>query len=215
MYCSDEVVRRMGFRSVDEIVGRTADEYLPRELADKYLQDDQRVIKTGEPSRNLVELYLNERGIRDWIITDKYPLRNAAGKVVGLVGTIQSFESRRKVFAHLGPVGHAADFIREHLRQPLGVPEIARHVGLSTRQIQRLFFRTFGITILKFIIQSRIHAAIHELIHTQRPLAEIASLFGFGDQSAFTNTFRKATGMTPRKYRAAYVAQFGINREPA
>ena len=32
-------------------------------------------------------------------------------------------------------------------------------------------------------------------------MVEIALLFGFSDQAAFTNTFRKLTGPTPRAYR--------------
>ena len=150
---------------------------------------------------------MDEHGFRDWTITDKYPLRNARGKVVGLIGTIQFFEARRKMLGHLGAVGKAADFIRDHLGDGLMLAEIARHAGFSERQLQRLFRQVFGISVQQFIIRSRIQAAMHELTHTQRTIAEIALMFGFSDQSAFTNQFRSIAGLPPRLYRKRYVAQ--------
>ena len=207
MAISRESALRMGFQTEEEIVGRSVGDYLPSHLADKYLADDQWVIKNGKPLQNIVEMWFNEQGIPDWIITDKFPLRDIRGKVVGLIGTIQTFEARRKLLAHLGPVGKAADFIRDHLSEQVLLSEIARHVGLSERQLQRLFRRAFGMTMQQFIIQSRIQAAIHELTHTDRSISEISSMFGFSDQSAFTNKLREVTGLPPRLYRERYLSK--------
>jgi AraC-like DNA-binding protein len=85
--------------------------------------------------------------------------------------------------------------------------EIARHAGLSERQLQRLFRRAFGLTLQQFIIQSRIQGAIHELTHSAQSIAEIAILFGFSDQSAFSNKFRDITGIPPRAYRERYLSK--------
>ena len=207
MAISRESAVRMGFQTEAEIIGRTVHDYLPPELADKYLADDQWVVRHGKPLRNIVEMWFNEQGFRDWIITDKYPLRDARGQVVGLIGTIQTFEARRKMLAHFGVVGKAVDFIREHLGEPVMLSDIARHAGLSERQLQRLFRRAFGMTMQQFIIQSRIQAAIHELTHSHRSIAEIAAMFGFSDQSAFTNQFRAVAGIPPRLYRQRYVTK--------
>lgn len=206
MAISHESVVRMGFASDSEIIGRTVREYLPGDLSGKFLKDDQRVVREGKPLRNLVEMWYNAEGQRDWIVTDKYPLRDGQGRVVGLVGTIQSFEARRQMLAHLGPVGKAADYIRDHLGEPMMIGDIAKAAGFSERQLQRLFRRVFGMTIQQFIIQSRVHAAVHELTHSDQPIAEIAAQLGFNDQSAFTNKFRAVTGLPPRRYRERYLA---------
>jgi AraC-like DNA-binding protein len=208
MAISPESVKRMGLQSEEEILGKKPHEFLPADLANKYLADDQWVVRHGKPLLNIVEVWFNEQRIRDWSVTNKYPLRNAGGQVVGLVGTVQSFEARRQLLAHLGPVGQAADFIREHLGERMLLAEIARHAGFSERQLQRLFRRVFGMTIQQFIIRSRIHAAIHELTHSERSIAEIAISLGFSDQSAFSNRFREATGTPPRSYRDRHVARF-------
>ena len=207
MAMSREAAARVGFQTEEEMIGLTVHDYLPPDLADKYIADDQWVMRQGKPLRNIVEMWFNEQGVRDWIITDKYPLRDACGKVVGLIGTIQAFEARRKMLASLGPGGKAADFIRDHLGEPIMLSEIARHAGLSERQLQRLFRQVFGMTMQQFIIRSRIQAAIHELTHSERTIVEIAMMFGFSDQSAFTNQFREVTGLPPRIYRQRYVAK--------
>lgn len=208
MAISAEAVQRLGFKSEEELIGRKSHEYLPKEIADKFLADDCWIIQHGKPLLNLVEMWITEQGGRDWIVTNKFPLCSASGKVVGLIGIIQSFEARRKLLAHLGPVGRASDYIRDHLGDPMMLSEIAAHAGFSERQLQRLFRRVFGMTIQKFIIQSRVNAAIHELTHSDRSIAEIATLCGFNDQSALTNKFRLATGLPPRSYRQRYIAKF-------
>lgn len=199
---------RSGFQSDEQFVGRRAGEYLAKSLAEHYEADDQQVIRTGQPLRNIIEIMFDDLGVPDWIITDKYPLRDATGRVVGIVGTMQSFEGRIRALPHLGDVGVAADFIRENLgrRMPLG--EVAAHVGISERHLQRLFRQAIGMSIQQFIIHSRVHTAAHQLTRTRRRLAEIALDCGFSDQSAFTNTFRRVIGMAPREYRKRFLQDF-------
>jgi transcriptional regulator GlxA family with amidase domain len=55
------------------------------------------------------------------------------------------------------------------------------------------------MTIQRFIIHSRVHTAAHELTHSERSMAEIALMFGFSDQSAFSDTFRKVIGLAPAR----------------
>ncbi len=213
MALSGKRVEHLGLTSEEEVIGLTDREYLPAEIADQFLADDLWVIQNRRPLRNRVEMGMDENGFRDWTITDKYPLFNSRGKVVGLIGTIQFFEARRKMLGYLGPVGKATDFIRDRLGEGLMLSEIARHAGLSERQLQRLFRRAFGLTIQQFVIRSRIQAAVHELTHSQRSISEIALMFGFSDQSAFTNQFRAVIGQPPRIYRERYIAKMTAGRD--
>lgn len=191
----------MGHPSDDEIVGRRNGEYLSQELAEHYEADDRKVIETGQPLRNIVEIGFNDLGVPDWIITDKFPIRNATGEIVGIIGIKQRLEDSARQLPHLGEVGKAASFIRQHLGERLLLSDVAEHVEMSERHLQRLFHKLIGMTIQQFIIHSRIHAAAYELRRSERPVSEIALMFGFGDQSAFANTFRKLTGLPPREYR--------------
>ena len=207
MALSSQRVALLGLQSEDEVIGLTDHEYLPAELADQFLADDQWVIQNGKPLRHRVEMGVDENGFRDWTITDKYPLRNAQGKVIGIVGTVQFLEARRKMLGYLGAAGKAADFVRDHLGDRLMLADIARHAGFSGRQLQRLFRQVFGMSVQQFVIRSRIQAAMHALTHSQKSIAEIAQMVGFNDQSALTNQFRSVAGLTPGLYRKRYVAQ--------
>jgi transcriptional regulator GlxA family with amidase domain len=120
------------------------------------------------------------------------------------MGTMQSLEGRVRALPHLGEVGRAADFIRANLGERLRLKDVAAHVGLSERHLQRLFHKLVGMSIQRFVIHSRVHAAAHALTQGDSTMAGIALSLGFSDQSAFTNTFKKLTGMPPREYRKRY-----------
>jgi PAS domain S-box-containing protein len=205
MAISSQAIEAFGFSSGEQIIGLKPHEFMAKEIADQYLAGDRQVLRGGKPVLNIIEMGVTPQGGWDWIFTDKYPLRDINGEIVGLVGITQSLQARRRLLAHLGPVGNAADFIREHLGESLPLSQIAKHVGLSERQLQRIFRRVFRMTIHQFIIRSRIHAAIQTLTHTDHSIAEAAAMYGFSDQSAFTNRFRQVTGMSPRMYRNRYV----------
>jgi PAS domain-containing protein len=124
--------RVAGHPSDDEIVGKRPHEYLTKGIADHYVAGDRKVVHTGEPLRNVIEMGFNDHGLPDWIITDKYPLRDAAGRVVGVVGTVQTLEGRVRMLAHLGEAGKAVTFIRENLGERMLLRDVAAHVGMSS-----------------------------------------------------------------------------------
>ena len=78
---------------------------------------------------------------------------------------------------------------------------MAEAVGYSERHLERLFRQVFGMTVWRFVVQSRVHAAAQALTQSDRPITQIAMEFGFCDASAFSRTFRAATGATPKEYR--------------
>jgi AraC-like DNA-binding protein len=199
-------VPRMGGKTEDDIVGFTPHEYLPADIADKCLGDDQRVFRTGQPMVNTVEVWMNEQRLRDWIVTDKYPIRDHTGTVVGLIGTMQSFQDRRRQLAHLGPVGEAADFIQKRLESPLQLSEVADAVGYSERHLERLFRKVFGMSVWRFVVQSRVHEASRALTQSDRSITQIALTYGFCDASAFSRAFRSATGLSPKQYRNRHLS---------
>ena len=198
-------VPRMGGRTEADVLGLTPHEYLPADIAVKYRSDDRRVLRTVEPLVNVVEVWINEQGLRDWVVTDKYPLRDRAGAVVGLIGTLHSFQDRRRQLAHLGPVGAAADYIQARLDGPLTLAEVARAVGYSERHLERLFRRVFGMSVWRFVVRSRVHAASRALTQSDRSITQVALAHGFCDASAFGRAFRAATGESPREYRRRHL----------
>jgi PAS domain S-box-containing protein len=68
-----------------EAIGKNDFDFFPREIAEKFWADDQRVI-AGQPVINREEYFLDEQGLQHWLLTSKLPLRDADGKIIGLIG---------------------------------------------------------------------------------------------------------------------------------
>ncbi|WP_051463622.1 PAS domain S-box protein [Leptolyngbya sp. PCC 6406] len=82
--------------SVSELVGKT-DLDLPwgATEAEAYRADDRAVIDSGEAKLGIVETLHQKDGAEIWLETNKLPLRNLAGDVIGILGTYQDITERR------------------------------------------------------------------------------------------------------------------------
>jgi PAS domain S-box-containing protein len=79
-------LRALGARTQDDARGKTDFDFRPAEVAAQCMADDQQVLQTGQPLRNREEATVLPDGSRVWTLVTKVPLRNADGKIVGLVG---------------------------------------------------------------------------------------------------------------------------------
>jgi hypothetical protein len=79
------LVERCGLREKQELIGRRADEIFPPPLGRNYRAQDERVLKNGGAVRNQLELHFYPSGARGWCLTNKLPLQDRAGHIVGLV----------------------------------------------------------------------------------------------------------------------------------
>ncbi|HEY3761437.1 MAG TPA: PAS domain-containing protein, partial [Verrucomicrobiae bacterium] len=68
-----------------DAIGKSDFDLFPREIAKQFWADDQRVIQ-GQPVINREEFFHDEQGHKRWLLTSKLPLRDADGKVIGLIG---------------------------------------------------------------------------------------------------------------------------------
>ena len=65
----------------------------------------------------------------------------------------------------------------------------------------RVFRQHCGVTLGEYVRKLRVDFAARQLISTDEPLTGIAFAAGFSDQSHFTRTFKRQTGMTPDAFR--------------
>lgn len=207
MICASQPFwEHLGAKSEAEIVGKTDDDFFPPHAADHFQRDDQLVMTTGRPLIGRVELWYNEQRVLDWFVTNKLPVRDTRGKIIGVMGTVRSYEGQRRTMLPMSLINSTVDFIREHHHQRLTVEDLADQAGLSPRQLHRKFRDVFGLSVQDFLIKTRIQAASDALLHSDLSIAQIATDFGFCDQSAFTQLFRKHTGLTPLRFRRRYSA---------
>ncbi|MEM8955834.1 MAG: AraC family transcriptional regulator [Verrucomicrobiota bacterium] len=201
---SPAMLERLGLRDEAEIVGTNDRDYFPEEIADQFVRDDRLVMTSGEPLVNRVEIGYTEQRVLDWYVTTKLPVRDASGKVIGVVGTTQSYEGKRRALVPFSSVSKAVEHLRENLDRRVDATELAQVAGMSARQLTRKFQETFEMTPHEFALKTRIQAASEALARTDAPIIAVALDFGFCDQSAFTVQFRKHMGLTPREFRAKY-----------
>lgn len=97
------------------------------------------------------------------------------------------------------------DYIDAHLQEEIALPDLARTAGWSVRHFTRMFRQSTGQTPHNFIVLRRVDRAKDLLKRQELQLADIALTCGFADQSHFTTCFRKATGLTPLRWRRELV----------
>ena len=87
IFANEAVARGMGVSGPDDLLGKTDFDFYPLELATEYHRQEQEVLKYGRPLLNQEEhaKYLLLEG-KAWLVTTKVPVRDDAGRIVGLVG---------------------------------------------------------------------------------------------------------------------------------
>lgn len=99
-------------------------------------------------------------------------------------------------------VSGAASYMRFHMEDSIGIPEIAEKFGFSPRNLYRLWLQTYGMPPLEWLKRLRLENAATELATTTLTVKEIAARCGFHDAGYFANSFRKHYGVSPNKYRS-------------
>jgi PAS domain S-box-containing protein len=197
-------IERFGLKDEAQVLGKNDFDLFPPRLAESFRRDDEEILRTGQPKLKIVELFFTEQGIPDWFTTNKLPIRNRAGELVGIMGTVQSYEGRRQGLEPYLQLDRAVAYIRENFRRGVSVKELGHVVHLSPRQLHRKFVDAFGVSPQAFIIKLRIQAACEALQREESLIPEVADDLGFCDQSSFTQLFQKHVGLTPLKYQKRF-----------
>lgn len=197
------LAQRCGRRAKSDLIGRRADEIFPPSLGASYRAQDERVLRNGEAILNQLELHFYPSGRRGWCLTNKLPLRNRAGRVIGLIGFSKDLQAASERGEGYAAVADAIHHIQKHYAARLRVREIAARAGFSEYQFERRIRAIFQITPGQLIQKVRMEAALRLLRETNQSIAAIALGCGYSDQSAFTRQFRQTTGLSPTEYRTS------------
>ncbi len=83
--------------SPDELIGKTDFDFFPRDMAEKFYQDEQTIIQSGQPLVGIEEPSQSADGRTLWVSTSKVPFRNSHGEVEGIVGLGRDITERKQV----------------------------------------------------------------------------------------------------------------------
>lgn len=94
-------------------------------------------------------------------------------------------------------------YIEKNYSLPITLEELCNYTGLSHSALINAFTKEKGITPYKFLESIRLTNAKH-LIEQNTPLTDVALRCGFIDQSHFSNSFKRLTGLTPGSYQKIF-----------
>jgi len=189
--------------TIDSIVGKTDYDLSPPFLADQFRHDDEHVL-AGERIVNRLERVGESRGTTAWHITDKIPVVDAKGVIIGTAGISRPAGSATRLEATAPGFGPVLAHMRAHFHHEISNQHLARLSNMSLRAFERRFHAAFHVTPQRFLRRLRLRIASRSLIDTNDSLADIAAGCGFSDQSHFSREFRRHFGRTPRDYREHY-----------
>lgn len=107
-----------------------------------------------------------------------------------------------EIMAHLpGKVRAAIEAMQRRIEDPASLPEIARRVALSPRQLERLFLHHAKMTPLRYYMRLRVERARELLLYSDRPIIEVAVSTGFESTSHFAAWYKRIFGIRPSEVR--------------
>jgi PAS domain S-box-containing protein len=193
---------RAGHAAPGMVLGHTAAELFPADLAATYQAQDDRLLSTGAAMRNELELILRPDGSRGWYVTNKTRLVDERGTVLGIVAVSYDLHTAETVDRRHANLQAAIDLARRSYAEPLKVADLAASAGMTSTQLERSMRRTLGLSPKQLLIRTRLEEAMRQLDETDHTVVSIAGACGFYDQSSFTRQFRRVVGLTPGAYRA-------------
>jgi len=106
---------------------------------------------------------------------------------------------------HKDTIYKALDYIKKNYHKRITLEEVAGQVFLNPSYFSKIFKSEMKTTFVSYVNNIRINAAKRLLADISIPLTDISLMVGFEDQSYFTKVFKKATGVTPGKYRESRI----------
>ena len=95
----------------------------------------------------------------------------------------------------------AISLMEANLEEPMSLDELSRHVGLSRRQLERLFQKHVHCVPTRYYLELRLARARQLLLQTTRPIVDIAFACGFVSAPHFSKCYRDHYGIPPREER--------------
>ena len=136
-------------------------------------------------------------------------------------GTLRSGEERQRIPFVTAPgerhprLNDALLLMEANVEDPLTTDEIAELVGVSRRQLERLFRQYLGAMPSKYYLNLRLLKARTQLQRTSKSVVQVSLACGFSSAAHFSNAYRERFGVTPREDRRAWLEkQTGGGGEP-
>jgi len=120
---------------------------------------------------------------------------------------IRGTEDRQRIplRLHLGAnqpiLTEAVTLMEANLEEPISLDELSRYVGISRRQLERLFQKHLSCVPTRYYLNLRLNRARLLLLQTSKSIVDIALACGFISAPHFSKCYRDMFGIPPRDER--------------
>ena len=198
---NQSLVERHGLRSKSQMLGRRPCDVCPGDYGRIPTEQDEQVLRTGQPIVERLELFWRKPNVPVWGLTSKLPIRDARGQVTGLIGISKDLVAPVSRDDVSPEVARVLRYLESAYDDPVSPSLLARKAGMTAARFARIIKRIHGISPMQLITKTRITVGCRLLRETDASVAQIALDCGFSDHSAFTRAFRAVTGMSPTEHR--------------
>lgn len=148
-----------------------------QEKANRILEE---LCKEAESS-SVSDALLVSAWLRLLILLDRYALENTASAS--------------------GFLSHAMDYINRNILSDITIDNICAAVHMSKYYFCRKFKDSMGVTVMEYILKTRLVLAKNMLLQESASVTEISERCCFSSISYFCRVFKEDTGMSPTAYR--------------
>ena len=177
---------------------------VPEELAILTIGDSKTICENQSVPLSSIDQNLERGGFEAAALLDRLMSGKRAPKKPILIPPLGVVVRRStEVIAVAEPtVRQAMEFIARNLSKPIGSPQIADALGIRRPTLDALFREHLHHSVGDEIRRQRFARAKLLLETTKMPVADIAAETGYCTPSHLSNTFRDATGVSPRAWRS-------------
>ncbi|HPD93650.1 MAG: GlxA family transcriptional regulator [Rhodobacter sp.] len=104
--------------------------------------------------------------------------------------------------------------MEQSIEEPVSPAELAEEVGMSTRQLERLFRRYLNRSPKRYYMELRLARARNLLMQTELSVINVALACGFASPSHFSKCYRAQYGTTPYRERGTHGLEDELGAEP-
>lgn len=176
---------------------------------------DQHARQSVVPKRpaqinNLSTTWLANRLYAEFSREDTASAIAIEGLVLAILAEIARVDTRQAARPIPAWLRQATEIVESRFLERLSLAAIASEVGVHYVHLSRQFHKYNQCTVGELIRRRRVQYASHLLAHSETPLAEIALICGFSDQSHLSFLFKRYMGVSPSKFRSVAARETGL-----
>ena len=107
----------------------------------------------------------------------------------------------QRIGASQPKLAEAVSLMEANIEEPMTLDELSHHVGLSRRQLERLFQRYLHCVPTRYYLELRLERARQLLLQTSMPIVDVALACGFISAPHFSKCYRDTFSIPPRDER--------------